>query len=76
MSAYGDTTGMPVQQGETLRLNSIYDDSQPHVRVMGIMITYFAPNPSVTQNCGPIPNWTILRTTSPAVSARSRSRSR
>lgn len=65
MSAYSDTTGLPVHQGETLRLNSIYDDSQPHVRVMGIMITYFAPNPGVTQNCGPIPNWTILRTNQP-----------
>ena len=48
MSAFGDTTGLPVNDGETLRLNSIYDDSQPHVRVMGIMIAYFAPNPAVT----------------------------
>jgi plastocyanin len=65
MSAYSDTTGLPVNAGETLRLNSIYDDSQPHVRVMGIMIAYFAPDPSVTQNCGPIPNWTILKTNQP-----------
>ena len=62
MSAFRDTTGLPVNAGETLRLNSIYDDSQPHVRVMGIMIAYFAANPSVTQNCGPIPNWEVLRT--------------
>jgi plastocyanin len=65
MSAYSDTTGLPVNAGETLRLNSIYDDSQPHVRVMGIMIAYFAPDPSVTQNCGPIPNWSILKTSQP-----------
>jgi plastocyanin len=65
MSAFGDTTGLPVNKGETLRLNSIYDDSQPHVRVMGIMVVYFAANSSVTQNCGPIPNWTIVKTTQP-----------
>jgi plastocyanin len=65
MSAFRSTTGLPVNAGETLRLNSIYDDSQPHVRVMGIMIAYFAANPSVTQNCGPIPNWEILRTDQP-----------
>ena len=45
MSAFSDTTGLPVNAGETLRLNSIYDDSQPHVRVMGIMIAYFAAEP-------------------------------
>lgn len=65
MSAFGDTTGLPIHKGETLRLNSVYGDSQPHVRVMGIMIVYFAPDPSVTQNCGPTPNWTILKTDQP-----------
>ena len=65
MSAFGDTTGLPVHKGETLRINSIYDDSQPHVRVMGIMVAYLAPDNSVTQDCGPIPNWTILKTNQP-----------
>jgi plastocyanin len=65
MSAFGDTTGLPVHAGETIRLNSIYDDSQPHVRVMGIMIVYLAPDSSVTQDCQPIPNWTILKTNQP-----------
>ena len=65
MSAFGDTTGLPVHAGETLRINSLYDDSQPHVRVMGIMTVYLAPDNSVTQDCGPIPNWTILRTNQP-----------
>jgi plastocyanin len=32
---------------------------------MGIMIVYFAPDSSVTQNCGPIPDWEILRTNQP-----------
>src|SRR5262245_49517358 len=61
MSAFRSTTGLPVHAGETLRLNSIYDDSEPHVRVMGIMIVYLAPDASITQDCGPIPNWEILK---------------
>ncbi|MDX6605641.1 MAG: hypothetical protein QOD14_181 [Solirubrobacterales bacterium] len=65
MSAFRSTSGLPIHAGETLRLNSIYDDSQPHVRVMGILVAYFAPNPSVTQNCGPIPDWEVLKTTQP-----------
>jgi plastocyanin len=65
MSAFGSTTGLPVHKGETLRLNSIYDDSAPHVRVMGIMVVYLAPDPSVTQDCGAIPDWTILKTNQP-----------
>jgi plastocyanin len=65
MSAFRSATGLPINAGETVRLNSIYDDSQPHVRVMGILIAYFAPDPTVTQNCGPIPNWETLRTSQP-----------
>jgi plastocyanin len=65
MSAFRSTTGLPVNAGETIRLNSIYDDSQPHVRVMGIMMVYLAPDSSVNQNCGPIPNWEILKTDQP-----------
>ena len=65
MSAFRSTTGLPIHAGETLRLNSIYDDSQPHVRVMGIMVVYLAPDSSVTQNCGPVPNWEVLKTDQP-----------
>jgi plastocyanin len=65
MSAFRSTTGLPIHAGETIRLNSIYDDSQPHVRVMGILIAYLAPDSSVTGNCGPIPNWEILKTDQP-----------
>ena len=43
MSAFRSTTGLPIHAGETVRLDSIYDDSQPHVRVMGIMVVYPAP---------------------------------
>jgi plastocyanin len=65
MSAFGSTTGLPVHAGETIRLNSIYDDSLPHVRVMGIMVVYLAPDSSVTSNCGPIPSWDVLKTNQP-----------
>jgi plastocyanin len=65
MSAFGSTTGLPVRAGETIRLNSIYDNSLPHVRVMGIMVVYLAPDPSVNEECGPVPNWDILRTNQP-----------
>jgi plastocyanin len=65
MSAFGSTTGLPVRAGETLRLNSIYDNSLPHVRVMGIMVAYLAPDPSIAQDCGPIPSWDVLKTNQP-----------
>jgi plastocyanin len=65
MSAFRSTTGLPVHAGETIRLNSIYDDSQPHVRVMGIMVVFLAPDSSVSQSCGPIPNWEVLKTNQP-----------
>jgi plastocyanin len=29
------------------------------------MIVYFAPDSSVTSNCGPVPNWTVLKTNQP-----------
>ena len=53
MSAFRSTSGLPVHGGETIRLNSIYDNSLPHVRVMGILVAYLAPDASVGQNCGP-----------------------
>jgi plastocyanin len=65
MSAFGHPTGLPVRAGETLRLNSIYDNTLPHVRVMGIMTVYLASDPSITQDCGPIPNWFVLKTNQP-----------
>jgi plastocyanin len=65
MSAFGSTTGLPIHAGESIRLNSIYDDSLPHVRVMGIMVVYLVPDSSVTQDCGPVPNWDVLKTNQP-----------
>ncbi|MGH2984208.1 MAG: hypothetical protein ACRDK5_08135, partial [Solirubrobacterales bacterium] len=55
MSAFTTPTGIPVAAGERLRLNSLYDNSAPHMRVMGIMVVYIAPDPAVTAACGPLP---------------------
>ena len=55
MSAFTTPTGIPVRNGERLRLNSIYDNSEPHMRVMGISVIYVAPDPTVTSPCGPVP---------------------
>jgi plastocyanin len=58
MTAFRTPTGFPVEAGQYLRLNSVYDDSQPHTRVMGIMIVYVAPDPAVpntTDPCGALP---------------------
>jgi plastocyanin len=40
MSGFTTPTGIPVRRNETLRVNSIYDNLQPHSRVMGIYVTY------------------------------------
>ena len=43
MSGFITPTGIPVQQGQRLRLNSVYDNLLPHARVMGIYVVYLAP---------------------------------
>lgn len=55
MSGFTTPTGIPVASGERLRLNSVYDNSEPHVRVMGIFMVYLAPDPTVVDRCGPLP---------------------
>ena len=45
MTAWSHPTGIPVAAGEKLRLRSVYDNSRPHMRVMGIMIAFLAPGP-------------------------------
>jgi hypothetical protein len=66
MSGINSEAGIPVAAGERLTLNSIYDNSRPHVRVMGIMVAYFAPDASITEECGPIPDDVeILKTDQP-----------
>jgi len=58
MSAFGTETGIPIKAGQTLRLNSLYDDLQPHTRVMGIYVMYWAPSMAgdPTDPCGGIPS--------------------
>jgi plastocyanin len=45
MTGFADPAGRAVRAGDTLRLTATYDNARPHVRVMGIMIMYFAPGP-------------------------------
>ncbi|MGZ5311544.1 MAG: hypothetical protein ACXWZW_07280 [Solirubrobacterales bacterium] len=55
MTAFQTEQGIPVRAGEVVRLNSIYDNSRPHTRVMGIETIYVAPDAGVTQPCGALP---------------------
>jgi plastocyanin len=55
MSGYNSAQGFPVAKGERLRLDARYDNQYTHTRVMGIAISYLAPDPSVTARCGPNP---------------------
>jgi len=50
MSGFADPAGRAVRAGDTVRLTARYDNSRPHVRVMGIMILYFVPE--ATSRCG------------------------
>ena len=58
MSAFRTREGIPVVGGQTLRLNSIYDNLRPHTRVMGIFVVYIAeerpdpPGAGSPQECG------------------------
>ena len=56
MTAFNTQQGIPVAAGERVRLNSLYDNSRPHTRLMGIELLYVAPDASVTQRCGPLPD--------------------
>jgi plastocyanin len=55
MSGFQSPTGIPVTAGERLRLNSLYDNSLPHTRVMGIMIVYISHDEGA-QRCAPPPD--------------------
>ena len=56
MSGFHSARGIPLAAGERVVLESRYDASRPHTRVMGIMPVFFAPDESVTGRCGPRPN--------------------
>jgi plastocyanin len=56
MSYWGSLKGIPVAEGEQLKLTATYDDTRPHTRVMGISVIYMAPDASATQKCAPLPD--------------------
>jgi plastocyanin len=54
MTAFADPVGRSVSAGDVVRLTANYDNSRPHVRVMGIVILYFAPG--ATSGCATFPS--------------------
>ena len=63
MSGFTSATGMPVRQGERLRLDADYDGEQMHTRVMGIFVLFMAPDAAApaSRSCAPpadLRNWT------------------
>ena len=63
MSGFTSAAGMPVRQGERLRLDADYDGELMHTRVMGIFILFLAPDAAApaTRSCAPpadLRNWT------------------
>ena len=55
MSGMLSSQGYPVSQGQRIRLTANYDDSLPHMRVMGIEMIYVAPSAGPVDGCGPTP---------------------
>ncbi len=54
MSSFTSAAGIPVSAGDRLQLAAVYDNSRPHVRAMGIMLLYLAPDPGA--GCRPTPS--------------------
>jgi plastocyanin len=48
--------GIPLGQGEPLRVVADYDAEMPHVRAMGIMHIYVHHKPEIQGTCDPLPN--------------------
>jgi plastocyanin len=56
MTGFYSARGVPLAAGEKVVLEADYDASQPHTRVMGIMVVFLATDSAVTQKCGARPN--------------------
>ena len=56
MTGFYSARGVPLAAGEKVVLEADYDASQPHTRVMGIMVVFLAPDASVTERCGAVPS--------------------
>jgi plastocyanin len=73
MSRFASRQGIPVTAGQPLQLSSRYDASRPHTRVMGLLLMYLAPDPAVTDGCGPLPaDVRTLKTATPGRAAAPR----
>jgi plastocyanin len=48
--------GIPITKGERLRITSKYDNSRPHMAVMGIMHAYLALGGASEAKCQPLPD--------------------
>ena len=62
MSGFNTPTGIPVRKLQKLRLNSLYDNTRQHTRVMGIYVVYVAedqPGGATPQACGGAPGDTV-----------------
>lgn len=55
MSRLESPTGIPVRQGDDLKLSSVYDDSRLHTRAMGLMLIYLARDDSAPGGCPALP---------------------
>jgi plastocyanin len=65
MSGFDAPGGIPITRGQRLKITANYDNSRPHVRVMGIFGVYFSPDPSVTDGCGSLPQLQTYASTDP-----------
>jgi plastocyanin len=54
-SWFESQTGIPVVNGEAIRVSGDYDGELPHVRVMAIMHVYMARDANVSHACEPLP---------------------
>jgi plastocyanin len=61
MTGFYSARGVPLAAGEKVVLEADYDAAQPHTRVMGIMVVFLAPDASVTERCGALPNDFVSR---------------
>jgi len=62
MSGFKTPTGIPVRDGQRIRLNSLYENTRPHTRVMGIYVVYIAedqPGGATPEYCGGAPGDTV-----------------
>lgn len=55
MSSFKTPTGIPVARNSSIRLSSVYEGSNPHVRVMGIMVLYTVTDTALTSGCPTMP---------------------